>query len=101
MADSYEVAYDLGMHAAEQALETLARILNTAPDGPTFHMAVAVAHAQLEWKLGAMDDEMDAVSPGFKQLVEGAKKVIADTSGKEFAEWAKKGREQIFGDVSR
>jgi hypothetical protein len=82
------VVYDIGIHAADQALEALTRVLETAPSA--LHIAASViADARLLWRMNAAIDAFTTnVDPKFAENIKKAQEIMEETDGPKYAAWA-------------
>jgi hypothetical protein len=94
--EKVQLASDLGQHAAMEAMNTLGRVLRTAP-GDCHAPAAAVAHAELIWRIGMITEQMDKAAPGFAAAVEDMKAVIEKHSGEKFRREVGAMRKALFG----
>jgi hypothetical protein len=65
-----DMATEVGLHAAKEALATMARVCNTLPIEARM-AALAVAMSHIGWKLPAVALETDAIKPGLRRCCEG------------------------------
>jgi hypothetical protein len=86
--EDFNIAYDLGMHAARETMRTIIRIAETAPKSSLKLLATQIAHAWVEWHLEVIDEQMDTVSPGYKQRVTAMREIIAEANKEPFEEYA-------------
>ena len=81
------IAFDLGVHASNQAMEIVGRVMKTAPTDIAGAIA-CVAIARLRWQLNNLVDAYTTnADPEFKRAVEDAQKIMEKDSPK-FADWA-------------
>jgi hypothetical protein len=89
------IAYDIGMHASDEALKTFSRILETAPTELSI-AANIVANANLQWRLKATIEAFSThADPQFKESIEKAQKAMEASEGPKFAAMAAAGAKKF------
>lgn len=82
-----DMATEVGVHAAQEAMATLTRICGTLPiEARMAALATAIAH--IGWKLPAVTKETDKAKPGFELAVKDITELHETAFGNDFRRFA-------------
>jgi hypothetical protein len=92
--DEVNIAFDVGLHAGQQAMEAIARAVMTVPaelSNPT----TITAHAFLLAKIKLIGEQLERVTPGYTQAVEDGAVSMELALREGFQKHAEKARKRL------
>jgi hypothetical protein len=92
--EDIRTAYEVGMHASDEMMRAVVRICKTAGEGKTSVLATLTAFSFTMYRIRSVAKAMDKVMPDFSKLVEEGAKIIDDTDGPKFEEFAEAARKR-------